>query len=537
VSHCVGFTPLTEGLLKPGVVLRTPPDMADFCENARRKMYRVWTPNLAGVWIPQVHGPCAHNLVRGLLIRTLGPTPSPTKHGLERLERVFRETRRVLRGRIGVVDAWDLNRVVASYKGARLRVRYEEALRSLAADGLCTRFDSKVKAFVKGEKLPRYKVHKPRVIMGRSPRYNLELAAYLKPVEHAVYGALRGWGSSFLTHTRLIGKGLSLKDRASLIRRKMHSVPGVVAMELDCASFESHFSLPVLRLEHSIYTALCRDGRLKTLLGWQERFSGSGCGVEYEVTGVRASGDFNTGLGNTVVMCCLVLSAAKALGLRFDFLADGDNAVLFVLERDVDVWVSRLPGLFLEAGFEVTLEEPVRELEKVVFGQSKPCFADGAWTMVRDPFKVLSHAACGFKHYADMRGGLRVLKSVAYCEAVLSQGIPVLQEFAHSLLAATRNVSFCQAELDDYQQRKVLSQGIDWSRAVKREITLEARVSFEKSWGISIDNQISFERKLSEGFTPPSQWDVPLETEIPDGRDLATLTALGDFASCFMDSK
>jgi len=214
------------------------------------------------------------------------------------------ELRRVIGGRVGSVEPWSFERVVATYRIARLRKRYEEAARSLRDDGLCEPKDSKIVAFVKAEKLSEFKTSKPRMIMGRRPRYNLELASFLKPIEDAIYPAFRGWGSRFFTHTRLIGKGLDLRERASLIRRKMLSVPGLVAVELDCKSFESHVSNSSLVEEHRVYTSLCRDPRLRLLLSWQHQCFGEGLSrdVRFRVKGVRASGDYNTGVGNTLQM-------------------------------------------------------------------------------------------------------------------------------------------------------------------------------------------------------------------------------------------
>jgi hypothetical protein len=515
-------------VLKAGFELdQSSQSVGDLCESPRRKMYRCWTPGLGGVWLPQVHTPCAHNLVRGLLMRTMGPTPVATPEGLSRFGNAARELRRVLRGRVAApVAQWDFEQVVASYREKRLRVRYEQAMRSLVTDGLCVRKDSMVKAFVKGEKLSRFKVHKPRVIMGRSPRYNLELASFLKPIEHAVYPGLRGWGRQFYTHTRLIGKGLNPEQRAQLIRRKFLAAPDMVCMEIDGKSFESHFSVPVLAEEHLFYTMFNSCPRLKKLLRWQQEFVGRGEGIRYKVSGVRASGDFNTGLGNTLVMCCLVLASAKLLGTRFDFLADGDNAILFLRKADLDVWRRVLPEVFLSMGFEVTLEDPATEFEQIVFGQSKPCFAAGRWTMVRDVYKVLSHAACGHQHFSEMKGGLRVLKSIGYCEAVLSRGVPVLQEYAHALLKATQHVSFSHAELGDFEYKAVLSRGISWAAAAKADITAEARLGFEKSWGISLEEQVRMERVLARGFEPPRSWgDCQLCVVVPDITKPWTLVA------------
>lgn len=487
--------------------------MAD-CGEGGRYMYRCWLPPVEGCWLPQVHKACAHNAVRGLLERTLGRHPGPTDEGLLRFRNAGRELRRVLRGRVESVVPWSHDEVVRSYKVARLRVRYEEAARSLLADGLCGPEDAKVSAFVKAEKLANYKVHKPRVIMGRTPRYNLELAAFLKPLEHEVYPAFRGWGRRFLTRTRLIGKGLNGEERACLIRRKMLSHPDVVAFEVDCKSFESHVTIDQLDVEHGIYDSLCRDPRLRKLLSYQREFAGKfRSGVRFRVRGCRASGDFNTGLGNTLIMCCLVLSTAKLLGTRFDFLADGDNAVIFVLRKDLPLWQRELAQSFLSMGHEADIGETVSSVEEVVFGQSKPLLATAGWTMVRNPYKVMSHAFCGHQHYSEMRGGLKVLKAVALCEAHLSRGVPVLQEFAHAMLERLHSVKLPQVfEGENLEYQRAYAEVRGRGYQVKREhIPDSTRLLFEKSWGVPVGEQLRLERAFSVGDLPSSWAGVPAE--------------------------
>lgn len=508
--------------LKEGFELTNSPDAGDFCELGRRRMYRVWTPRLPGVWTPQVHSSCAHNLVNGLLMRTMGQVEcTMTPEGKGMFVSAARLLRRVVGARTDSVVPWTLDEVVSSYSEARMRVRYEAARESLLQDGYCSRRDAQVKAFVKGEKLARYKIHKPRVIMGRTPRYNLELASYLKPVERELYGGVRGFGSAFFTRTRLVAKGLNPRQRAELIRRKMTSEPDIVAVEIDGVSFESHFSDEVLKQEHLFYTQACRDSRLKELLSWQLDFSGKGEGVRFKVAGVRASGDFNTGMGNTIVMCVLMLAVQRVTRKRFDFLADGDNAVLFVKRSDLELWRGAVATECERMGFRMSLEKPVDFVEGVVFGQSKPLRVATGWTMVRDVMKVLSHGACGYQHYHDMVGGMKVLKSVGYCEAVLNRGVPVLQTYAHALMHATRETVFSKAMPENYEYRAILARGVKWELAARLPITSEARIGFEKSWGITVDRQLAMEAELDRSFKVPKSWsEYDLETTLPDGRDL-----------------
>lgn len=485
-------------------------------------MYRLWTPRLPGVWRPQVHEDCAHNLFRGLQLRTLGATPCAEPEGLADFTKAMREITRVVRGRTGLVQPQPLAVVVESYRhNRRLHARYEAAFDSLMADGYCQPRDARVKAFVKGEKLANYKVHKPRVIMGRDPRYNLELASYLRPIEHELYSSLRGWGRRFYTHTRLIGKGLDPRQRAELIVRKFSSRPGMVAMEVDGKAFEGHFCLDVLRAEHGFYKALNPSKRLAQLLRWQEEFSGRGGDVTFHASGIRASGDYNTGSGNTVTMCALMLVVARAVNTKFDFLADGDNAIVFVHKTDVERWRSAISRECLRVGFEMALEDPVDDVLEVPFGQSKPLLVDGVgWTMIRSPMKVLSHAACGYQHYKELVGGLRVLKAVGYCEAVLNRGVPVLSVFAATLLELTRATQFSKAELSDFEYKSVLAKGISWERARVVPVTLATRERFAKSWGISVERQLAMERELAKTPELPAAWDPSAYAEeVPDQRD------------------
>jgi len=497
--------------LKPGCTLVFPPDVGP-CEDSvgSRFEYRCYTPPVEGVWHPQVHRSCAHNAVRGLQLRTLGLNPEPTLGGRLLFRKCALLLRSVLSSRLEPVERWSYERVVESYKVSRLRTRYEEAMRSLRVDGLSTREDSKVSAFVKAEKLANYKVHKPRVIMGRSPRYNLELATYLKPLEHALYPAFRGWGAMY-TRTRLIGKGLNGEERASLLRRKMLSHPDMVCFEVDCKSFESHLTVSQLKEEAGIYSSLLKSPRLRQLLSWQLEFEGIfRSGVRYRAKGVRASGDFNTGLGNTLIMCCLVLGVASRLKTKFDFLADGDNAVVFVSRSDLPLWLRELPPVFEEMGHEAAVGDVSNEVSDIVFGQSKPLLVGRRWTMIRDPYKVLSSAFCGHQHYNEMRGGVKVLKSVAYCEAVLNRGVPVLQAFAHAMLKRLRSVPFVREgyDLGNFEYQRVATHSDRWAQCNFEVITLETRLLFEKSWGISIEKQLALEASFKDVTIPEGWGDV-----------------------------
>jgi hypothetical protein len=166
---------------------------------------------------------------------------------------------------------------------------------------------------------------------------------------------------------------------------------------IDASRFDQHVSRDALKWEHSVYKRLFGyDGELIALLNQQLNNKGrsdiDGYRVDYEVHGTRASGDMNTSLGNCLIMCTLVREYIRELGIKAEFVNNGDDCVLFVSEGDLP----KLDGLnawFLKYGFEMEREEPVRVFEQVVFCQMQPVYSGYEWVMVRQPSSAFAKDA------------------------------------------------------------------------------------------------------------------------------------------------
>jgi len=357
--------------------------------------------------------------------------------------------------------------------------------------------DAVLKAFLKGEKFnPSLKVSKPRLICPRSPRYNLVLASYLKPFEHMLW---RRWRyARNCPSTRVSAKGLNGRSRARLIAEKMRMVGDCVVLEVDGKAFEAHVGRDQLLAEHSVYKAAWpNDTTLNWLLSKQLELSGSTSrGVDFSREGCRASGDFNTGLGNTMLMGLFVITAIENLlrgsHSKATVLADGDNCLLFV-ERDREtLFRERFAGaVSVICSHELTVEKPVSILERVVFGQSRPCMTAAGLVMVRDIFKTLSGAFCGYRHYGDRNFGPRLVRSVAQAELSLSRGVPVLQPYFEAVVRCTSK----------YKALKDPTQFLEGHllHVVDRghvPIVAEARQSFSRGWDIGAEDQVELERRL-----------------------------------------
>jgi hypothetical protein len=392
------------------------------------------------------------------------------------------------------LERWTLERTVASYSG-RLRVRYEEALRSLGNDELSD-FDAKLSGFLKGEKFnPVVKCAKPRLINPRNPRFNLVLASYLKPLEHMLWSKwVYGHGCP---KSRVSAKGLNMVRRANLIRRKMEEVGDCIVFEVDGKAFEAHVGSEQLRLEHAVYKAAYpKDRTLCWLLEKQLHLVGkTNHGWKYRRDGCRASGDFNTGLGNTILMGTFTIAALETLTdatSRWTVMADGDNCLIFIDRHSA----TRVHGLFAEAiasvsSHEVTLERPTDTIEEVTFGQSQPVLTDRGYVMVRDVYKVLSGAFSGYRHYGEARFAPRLVKAVAQAEGALACGVPLLQPYFAEVLRV------CQG-YKDLSRPDLFLEGhlLHVPTYAVAPIGQRTRLSFERAFGIGPAEQVSMEARL-----------------------------------------
>jgi len=488
-----------------------------------RLVHSCYIPDVAGVWHPDMHANCMCNEFTGLRYRMLRKVPEATAGGQDRIRRVFGELcRRTL-----PVQQLELSKVVAGYSG-RWRTRYEEAQRQYERVGLTTR-DARINAFVKSEKInAALKPSKPRMIWARRPVYNLVLASFLKPIEAVLYNRIKTPARFGVPPTRLSAKGLNSAQRAALVRRKFGHIPGCHVCEVDMTAFEAHHGGWFLSEEHRMYKRCNGDPTLAWLLSMQHNNIGvTQNGIRFSRKGGRASGDFNTGLGNTLAMVAMCIAAVDMLipGYKCDLLADGDNCLFFFEPAALDRLLVGLPEAFSSFGHEAKVENVVNVIEHVRFGQCAPLqVTDKDWRMVRDPRKVLSNAFTSHRHYGELVGGRRILKSVAQCELVLGSGVPVLQPFAAAALQDLRSVRFAKSfEAENFEYAEV-TRSINWQSRRSTQITSICRESFQRAFGLGVEEQLEIEKALEVKF--PVEWRQP---PLPrTGRDTSVLEWMQD---------
>ncbi len=313
------------------------------------------------------------------------------------------------------------------HKRAIYRAAFAEILRTgIPPDAF------KVVSFIKNEKIKlKDDDPVPRLISPRNVRANVLLGSYIRPAEKAIYRAI-----DEVYGRPTVVSGQNAKQIATMIREAWDELDEPIAITLDLSRMDQHVSHVALDYEFSFYTKMYReDPTIDTLRWCLKRMIHNKCvmytskdgldvKIAYEKLGSRMSGDMNTSLGNKLLMCGLLYSYFNGhLGLipRVDFnvVDNGDDCVV-IMSRDGYARYKRLtetttavrrvavidpsrPDIvrfgtisyavaptkstpsnwFLEMGFTLKVEGIVSKFEHIDFCQTRPCFIDGEWLMVR----------------------------------------------------------------------------------------------------------------------------------------------------------
>lgn len=395
--------------------------------------------------------------------------------------------------------------VYAHYSGPK-RARYQRAHVNLLKQGKIVREDqAKVKMFVKMEAY-KFDYEKPypdcRAIQFRSFEYTLQLASIIRRAEHRMYLAadVPGFGVG-----RHFGKNMSPRALGQALRRTYDSLPGCKILLLDVSRFDAHVSPELIKnVEHRFWKKATHHPQLNELLKWKLRNKGSARvgddWVTYEVNGERMSGDADTGGSNSIDMAAALGSLCKVNGIHeFGMNVNGDDSVLFYCGNLSDEAVLKH---FNSIGMEVKIDGRPERFEEIDYCQARPVRIDGGWTMVRNPSKVLTKV--GFTHKRQgVSNYLKRVYTTCLGELALARGVPILQPYLERILFLTKSQMnkrsakrpiLKSAITDSYRLSGWLPS--DWQSGRTLPISIEARASFSRAFGVSITEQLAMEDKI-----------------------------------------
>jgi len=197
------------------------------------------------------------------------------------------------------------------------------------------------------------------------------------------------------------------------------------------------------------------------------------------------SGDINTGMGNCLIMCSIVLSYLEHRGIDARLANNGDDCVL-VLERSQLHRLDRISDWFSDFGFKLTREDPVDVFERVVFCQAQPVMVGGQYRMVRDPWTAMSKDCVSLLSWDGPEQFAVWRDAIGICGLELTRGVPVWESYYRSIAGSGRNKGGVAAVYDTgmgYMARGVRDAQVD----------SEARYSFWAAFGIDPDLQVAME--------------------------------------------
>jgi hypothetical protein len=352
-----------------------------------------------------------------------------------------------------------------------------------------------LKAFVKCEKIDASKKDPvPRIIQPRNARYNLSLAAFIKPHEHNFYKRVDRMFDVDGLGDKTIFKGLNATTAASNFLLKASRFSKPVFVGLDASRFDQHVSATALRWEHQIYLKSFAYGHseLAKLLDWQVGNIGRSYlkdgKIKYKVQGHRMSGDMNTSLGNCLLMSSMCHSYLRThmQGGKFALANNGDDCCIIVEERDL-AKLNELEPWFLEMGFNIVREKPVFDIRQVSFCQVNVLTSKSVNICVRNPNVVVSkdlHSAFPFTHNNEY---LQWLSASGQCGLNSHRRVPVLESFYRAFPQDAITHAKIQEELDNWYRYSIVGGTEDG------EIEDEMRHSFWLAFGITPDSQIALE--------------------------------------------
>nr|QTJ63617.1 RNA-dependent RNA polymerase [Phasmatodean tombus-related virus] len=358
-----------------------------------------------------------------------------------------------------------------NYSGCK-RAIYLNACASLDQRPL-TRHDATVSMFVKPDRYSAddIKVKAPRAIQFRGPRFNLRLGKYLHPLEKLVFDFEDEQGFPFMA------KGKSVQRRAEILAAMRDTFQDPVFVCLDHSKFDSTVNEDHLRMTHRIYKQNFCSAELAWLCNQQINNRGySKAGLRYRIRGTRMSGDYDTGLGNSLLNYMCLRSWLDQGAVRGLIFLDGDDSVVIMESTSL----SRLDMHHFEKfGFETKMTV-TSEYSQVDFCQCRPV----ADTLCRNPERVLSNMMVTLKNYPNERMSA-YLSAVGMAEVSCSSGMPIIQAAALTLVSGA-------PKWEDEVWQKYVSGGCRNATPV----TDEARLDFYEAFGVEPDLQISIESYL-----------------------------------------
>lgn len=385
--------------------------------------------------------------------------------------------------------------VNATYRGRRLKI-YLNALANLDRGGVSKKH-ANIKGFMKFEKqmLMLAKRLVPRMIQPASPEYNIELGCYVHKAEHIVYRTI-----DKIFGAPSVMKGLNAFEQGRLFSEAWATYSDPCALLIDASRCDQHIRRALLKFEHGVYLWMFDNCPiLRMLLRWQLCNNGfvrvEDILIKYRIFGGRCSGHMNTAVGNVLVVCAVVHAFLESEGVlkKVRVFDAGDDCCLMGEKPVMQRLSLSLSAFFDKFGLVMKVEPLVTVLEQISFCQTNPVYDGVKWRMVRDPRVTFTKdATILYKHH--LLHLTDYTQCIGDCGLALTGGIPLCQDY-YKCMGGRSGVG--ASTTDEQLQGSGFFRLARGMREHYRPVTVDARVSFTRAFGIMPDQQINLEAYLS----------------------------------------
>jgi len=196
-------------------------------------------------------------------------------------------------------------------------------------------------------------------------------------------------------------------------------------------------------------------------------------------------------------MYAMSLAAMKEAGIsKFELLVDGDDT-LCIVEKEDSKKLDPFLQSFTEFGHEIKMEGKWTQLEGITWCQNKFAWIDGKPRFVRPWQKVLSCLTGGCKHWNEVTVQKDMMYTVGQALMIDNVGTPILGLFGKTLCKWSNNRIKDWTNLDEGWFWGVKERhGLNFIAEYK-EPELSSRLSFERAFGVSVQEQLEIEHRLA----------------------------------------
>jgi hypothetical protein len=191
----------------------------------------------------------------------------------------------------------------------------------------------------------------------------------------------------------------------------------------------------------------------------------------------------------------MVFAYSQHKGIEVKLINNGDDCVVFMESGNAVWFMEGLDEWFTEMGFTMVAEEPVYEIEQIVFCQASPIWTPQGYVMVRNPHTALAKDSMTIVTIDNEKAYRMYLGNRGMCGEMCSGGILIFQtlykRMTDSGIPSSKGYNSQRAMQDGlyYQARGMSRQGIS-------KVHPKTRASFYIGFGITPAEQITLERYL-----------------------------------------